>query len=85
MAADIKEGAVITELVIKLGEVVADVVEGAEPPDKAGGDLLIEGQWGSRPNFTRCRTLPHGGHQLSWYFEDSSHGDGLTEGLDGVQ
>jgi hypothetical protein len=22
---------------------------------------------------------------LSWYFEDSSHGDGLTEGLDDVQ
>jgi hypothetical protein len=29
--------------------------------------------------------LPHGGRQLSWYFEDGSHGDGLTEGLDGVQ
>jgi hypothetical protein len=29
--------------------------------------------------------LPHGGHQLSWYFGDGSHGDGLTEGLDGVQ
>jgi hypothetical protein len=22
---------------------------------------------------------------LSWYFGDSSHGDSLTEGLDGVQ
>jgi hypothetical protein len=22
---------------------------------------------------------------VSWYFGDSSHGDGLTEGLDGVQ
>jgi hypothetical protein len=22
---------------------------------------------------------------MSWYFEDSSHGDGLTEGLGGVQ
>jgi hypothetical protein len=22
---------------------------------------------------------------MSWYFGDSSHGDGLTEGLDGVQ
>jgi hypothetical protein len=22
---------------------------------------------------------------VSWYFEDSSHGDGLTEGLDDVQ
>jgi hypothetical protein len=29
--------------------------------------------------------LPHGGRQLSWYFGDSSHGDGLTEGLDDVQ
>jgi hypothetical protein len=29
--------------------------------------------------------LPHGGRQLSWYFSDNSHGDGLTEGLDGVQ
>jgi hypothetical protein len=27
--------------------------------------------------------LPHGGRQLSWEFRDSSHGDGLTEGLDG--
>jgi hypothetical protein len=23
--------------------------------------------------------------RLSWYFGDSNHGDGLTEGLDGVQ
>jgi hypothetical protein len=23
--------------------------------------------------------------RVSWYFEDSSHGDGLTEGLDRVQ
>jgi hypothetical protein len=22
---------------------------------------------------------------MLWYFEDSSHGDGLMEGLDGVQ
>jgi hypothetical protein len=29
--------------------------------------------------------LPHGGRQLSWYFGDSSHGDGLMEGLDNVQ
>jgi hypothetical protein len=29
--------------------------------------------------------LPHGGRQLSWYFSDSSHGNGLTEGLDGVR
>jgi hypothetical protein len=29
--------------------------------------------------------LPNGGHQLLWYFGDSSHGDGLTEGLDDLQ
>jgi hypothetical protein len=29
--------------------------------------------------------LPHGGRQLSWDFSDSSHEDGLTEGLDGVR
>jgi hypothetical protein len=29
--------------------------------------------------------LPHGGRQLSWDFSDSSHGDGLTEGLDDVR
>jgi hypothetical protein len=27
----------------------------------------------------------HRQDRLSWYFEDSSHGDGLTEGLDNVQ
>jgi hypothetical protein len=27
--------------------------------------------------------LPHGGRQLSWYFEDSSNRDGLLEGLVG--
>jgi hypothetical protein len=27
--------------------------------------------------------LPHGGRQLSWEFRDSSHGDGLSDGLDG--
>jgi hypothetical protein len=53
----------------------------------AGGDLLAEGRCGSRPELHsgRCRMLPHGGRQSSWYFGDSSHGDGLTEGLDGVQ
>jgi hypothetical protein len=29
--------------------------------------------------------LPHVGCQLSWYFEDSSHRDGLSEGLVGEQ
>jgi hypothetical protein len=27
--------------------------------------------------------MPHDGRQLSWYFDDSSHRDGLTRGLDG--
>jgi hypothetical protein len=29
--------------------------------------------------------LLHGGRQLSWYFDDSSHRDGLSEGLVGEQ
>jgi hypothetical protein len=29
--------------------------------------------------------LPHGGRQLSWYFDDSSHRDGLSEGIVGEQ
>jgi hypothetical protein len=45
-------------------------VDGGSPPELHSG---------------RCRALPHGGRQLSWYFGDSSHWDGLTEGLDGVQ
>jgi hypothetical protein len=87
VAADIEEGATVTEAVPEVGEVVADAVEGAKPPDKAGGDLLTESQCGSRLELysDRCRALPHGGRQLSRYFGDSSHGDGLTEGLDGVQ
>jgi hypothetical protein len=68
-------------------EVVTDAVDGAEPPNKAGGDFLAESRWGSQPKLHsgHCHTLPHGGRQQSWYFEDSSHGDGLTEGLDDVQ
>jgi hypothetical protein len=27
----------------------------------------------------------YSGHQLSWDFSDSSHGNGLMEGLDGVR
>jgi hypothetical protein len=87
VAADVEEGAAIAKAVLEAGEVVADTVECAKPPDKAGGNLPAESRWGSRPELhsDRCCTLPHGGRQLSWYFEDSSHGDGLTEGLDGVQ
>jgi hypothetical protein len=42
VAADIEEGATVAEAVLKVGQVVADAVEGAEPPDEAGGDLLAE-------------------------------------------
>jgi hypothetical protein len=87
MAADVKEGAAIVEAVLEVGKIVADAVESAEPPDKAGGDLLAESRWGSRPELYsgRRHALPHCGRQLSWDFSDSSHGDGLTEGLDGVR
>jgi hypothetical protein len=43
VAVDIEEGAAIAEAIPEAGEVVADAVEGAKPPDKAGGDLLTEG------------------------------------------
>jgi hypothetical protein len=87
MAADIEEGAAVAEAVLEAGEVVAEAVEGVVPLDKAEGNLLTESRWGSRPEHHsgRCPMMPHGGRQLSWYFEDSSHGDGLTEGLKGVQ
>jgi hypothetical protein len=42
VAADIKEGVIIAEAILEVGQVVVDAVEGAEPPDKAGGDLLAE-------------------------------------------
>jgi hypothetical protein len=42
VAADIEEGAAIAEAVLEAGQIVADAVEGAEPPDKAEGDLLAE-------------------------------------------
>jgi hypothetical protein len=83
VAADVEEGAAVTEAVLEAVKVSADAVEGTEPLDKAEGDLLTESRWGSRPKLHsgRCCTLPHGGHQLSWYFGDSSHRDGLSEGL----
>jgi hypothetical protein len=42
VAADIEEGATVAEAVLEVGQVIIDVVEGAEPPDKAEGDLLAE-------------------------------------------
>jgi hypothetical protein len=79
MAADVEEGATVAEAVLEVGQVVADAVEGAEPPDKAGGDLLAGG---SRPELdsARPRALPHGGCQLSWEFRDSSHGEAYRRG-----
>jgi hypothetical protein len=44
VAADVEEGAVVTEAVLEVGQVVIDAVEGTKPPDKAGGDLLAESQ-----------------------------------------
>jgi hypothetical protein len=87
VAADVEEGAAIAEAVLEAGKIVADAVEGAKPPDKARGDLLAESQCRYWPELysDRCRAMPHGGHQVSWYFGDSSHGDGLMEGLYGVQ
>jgi hypothetical protein len=42
VTADIEEGAAVAEAVLEVGQVVANAVEGAEPLDKAGGDLLAE-------------------------------------------
>jgi hypothetical protein len=42
VAADVEEGAVIAEAILEVGQVVADAVKGAEPLDKARGDLLAE-------------------------------------------
>jgi hypothetical protein len=52
MAPDVEEGAAVAKAVLEAGKVVADAVEGAEPPDKAGGDLLAESRWGPDRNFT---------------------------------
>jgi hypothetical protein len=67
VAADVDEGAVIAKSILEAVEVVADAVEGAEPLDKAGGDLLAESRWGSRLEFhcAHRHTFPHGGRQLS--------------------
>jgi hypothetical protein len=42
VAADVEEGADVIEAVLEVGQVIADAVEGAEPPDKARDDLLAE-------------------------------------------
>jgi hypothetical protein len=63
VAADVEEGAAVTEAVLEVGQVVADAVKGAEPLDKARSDLLTESRWGSWPELDsgRRRALPHGG------------------------
>jgi hypothetical protein len=73
VAADIEEGATVAEAILEVGQVVANAVEGTEPPDEAGGNLLAGG---SRPELDSARrcALPHSGRQLSWEFRDSSHG-----------
>jgi hypothetical protein len=40
VAADVEEGATVAEAVLEVGKIVTDAVEGAEPLDEAGGDLL---------------------------------------------
>jgi hypothetical protein len=72
VAADVEEGAAVAEPALEVGQVIVDAVEGAEPLDEAGGDLLAGG---SRPELDSAhhRALPHGGRQLSWEFGDSSH------------
>jgi hypothetical protein len=44
VAADVEEGATIAKAVLEVGQVVANAVEGAKPPDKVGGNLLTESQ-----------------------------------------
>jgi hypothetical protein len=60
VAADIEEGAVAAEAVLEAGQVFVDAVEGAEPPDEAGGDPLAGDRWGSQPELDsgRRRALP---------------------------
>jgi hypothetical protein len=40
VAADVEEGAAAAKAVPEAGQVVADAVEGAKPPDEVGGDPL---------------------------------------------
>jgi hypothetical protein len=40
---------------------------------------------GSRPSTPELKPLLPARRRVSWHFEDSRHGDGLMEGLDGVQ
>jgi hypothetical protein len=42
VAADIEEGADVAKDILEAGKIVADAVEGVEPPDEARGDLLTE-------------------------------------------
>jgi hypothetical protein len=81
VAADVEEGAA-AKAVPEAVQVVADAVEGVEPPDEAGGNPLTENRWGSRPELdsARRRALPHGGRQLSWEFRDSSYGEAYRRG-----
>jgi hypothetical protein len=73
VAVDIEEGAAVAEAVLGVGQVVADAVEGVEPLEEAGGDLLAGGSWPELDSACH-RALPQGGRQLSWEFRDSSHG-----------
>jgi hypothetical protein len=61
VAANVEEGAATAEAVPKVGQVVADAVEGAKPPDEAGGDPVAGDRWDPGWNLTlvvaaRCPT-----------------------------
>jgi hypothetical protein len=58
VATDVEEGAAVAEAIIEADEVVADAVEGAEPPDKSEGNLSCRGSMGI-PAGTSLRSLPH--------------------------
>jgi hypothetical protein len=54
VAADVEEGAT-AEAVPEAVQVVTDAVEGAKPPDEAGGNPLTGDRWGSRPELDSAR------------------------------
>jgi hypothetical protein len=62
VAANVEEGAVIAEAVLEAGQIVADAVEGAKPPDKAKATFSprVDGDpgWNLTPVIAaRCPTV----------------------------
>jgi hypothetical protein len=79
VATNVEEGATIAEAILEVGQVVVDAVKGAKPLDKARGDFLFGGSCPELDSACHC-ALPHDGHQLSWEFRDSSHGEAYRRG-----